>query len=91
MTSRARSARERLGIAGENIVGGHLRQLRLERFPHLSDREFCEMFTVMSGLEMHKSTLSKIERGLRCVYDYEIMKFCNFFEISPNRLFGIEG
>lgn len=90
MTSRARSARERLGIAGENVVGGNLRQLRLKRFPHLSDREFCEMFTISSGLEIHKSTLSKIERGLRCVYDYEIITFCSFFEISPNTLFGIE-
>ena len=89
MTSRARSARERLGIAGENVVGSAIRKFRLERFPQLSDREFCEALYKSRGLKIDKSTLSKIERGVRCLYDYEILEFSRFLNITLNDLFDL--
>lgn len=87
MTSRARSARTRLGIPRENIVGLSLRSIRQKKFPTLSDREFCEFVVANSDLPMDKNTLSRIERGVRCIYDYEIIELCKVLEITPNDLF----
>lgn len=86
MATRARSARARLGISRENIIGLALRAIRQTKFPNLSDREFCELVTIKTDLTIDKNTLSKIERGVRCVYDYEILEFCKILEVTPNEL-----
>lgn len=86
--TKARSARDRIGAPRENVVGVQLRALRQDRFGHLSGQEFCELLYRQTGMDISKSTLSKIENGTRSVLDYEVSYFCKVLDVSPNTLYG---
>ena len=72
MATRARSARVRLGMDTENVIGENLRRLRRAHPLGLTVEAFCRRLEDHTGLQMTKGTLSKIENGQRAVYDYEV-------------------
>jgi len=75
---------------GLNVVGFRLRTTRLEQTPPWSLEEFSALLEQQTGLELSGATLSKIERGLRSVYDFEVIAFCQVLKIDSNTLLGLD-
>jgi len=71
------------------VVGSRLRTARLAQMPPCSLEEFSALLEEQAGLELTAATLSKIERGLRSVYDFEILAFCSTLKIDSNELLGL--
>ena len=70
------------------MVGPRLRTARLAQTPPWSLEELSALLEQQAGLSLSAATLSKIERGLRSVYDFEIIAFCRLLKIEPNVLLG---
>lgn len=87
MATRARSARARLGMETENIIGENLRQLRRAHPLGLTVEAFCQRLEDLTGLQMTKGTLSKIENGQRAVYDYEVARFALVLGVTVDLLY----
>lgn len=71
---------------GLNTVGQRLREARLAQDPPWSLEELSSLLDQQLSLYLPTGTLSKIERGLRSVYDYEIIAFCQVLSIQPDWL-----
>nr|WP_237724965.1 helix-turn-helix transcriptional regulator [Deinococcus alpinitundrae] len=70
------------------MIGPRLRTARLAQTPPWSLEELSALLEQQSGLELSAATLSKIERGLRSVYDFEVIAFCRLLKIDPSVLLG---
>ena len=68
----------------QNIVGAVIRRLRTER--GLSQEQLAAQIQI-SGLELSRGTLSKIEAGLRCVSDYELPVIAKTLKVGLADLF----
>ena len=66
-----------------NICGPTVRDLRKER--GLSQRELADALQ-LTGLDINKNAVQRIESGERFVTDIEIAALSEYFKISPNEL-----
>lgn len=66
-----------------NICGPALRDLRKQR--GLSQRELADALQ-LTGLDLDKNAVQRIEAGKRFVTDIEIVALCKFFKISSDDL-----
>lgn len=62
-------------------VGENLKQAR--KFKGLTQREVAEKFN------MSQQQYSRFENGVFELNYYQIISFCDFFEITPNELFNL--
>ncbi len=69
-----------------NIIGKKLQEIRKKS--GIGQVELAAMMCVEKDINMERTTISQIERGLRAVKDQEIMALCELLEITPNELFG---
>lgn len=74
-----------------NTVGARVRQARFQQEPQWSLEDLSQAITQSTGLELTPATLSKIERGQRSVYDYEVVAFCQALKVEPQWLLGMDG
>ncbi len=63
-------------------VGENLKQAR--KFKGLTQREVAEKFN------MSQQQYSRFENGVFELNYYQIISFCDFFEITPNELFNLD-
>lgn len=73
-----------------NAVGSRVREARFAREPQWSLEDLSQALLQSAGLELAPATLSKIERGQRSVYDYEVVAFCQALKVEPQWLLGME-
>ena len=70
-------------IHPKNIAGREIQRLRLAR--NLSQNDLATACQV-AGWDISRGTLSKIEAGLRCVSDVELVLLAEVVGCSPNEL-----
>ncbi|GAA5533797.1 helix-turn-helix transcriptional regulator [Deinococcus aluminii] len=73
-----------------NAVGARVREARFQQDPQWSLEDLSQALLQNGGLELTPATLSKIERGRRSVYDYEVVAFCRAFKVEPRWLLGMD-
>lgn len=66
-----------------NLIGEKIKQLRTGK--GLSQKELAIKLQTQ-GSELSDLTILRIEKGTRLVTDFELLAFCEFFEISPNEI-----
>lgn len=73
-----------------NVIGPQIRDARLARDPQWSLEELSQQLVQTTGLELTASTLSKIETGVRSVYDFEVQAFARVLAVPLTSLFEVE-
>lgn len=73
----------------KNIVGRRVREARRKYRPSLSQKELAAKLE-LDGWKISRSTLSKIEAGIRQVTDFEVMALAKALKISPEWLLDEE-
>lgn len=66
-----------------NILGKTLKEYRLKNGWTL-ERVSNEL--MLNGIDVHQSSVQRIEVGERIVKDYELVGFAKIFKVSPNTL-----
>jgi len=74
---------------GKNIVGSRVRQARKIAKPPITQKDLAARLEVL-GLEIDQAKISKIEQGIRPVFDYEIVKLAEALKVSVAWLLGID-
>lgn len=64
-----------------NLIGDKIRQLRIDK--GMSQKNLAIKLQTR-GCELSDLTILRIEKGTRLVADFELLAFCEFFDISPN-------
>lgn len=72
-----------------NIVGSRVRQARKMAKPPIIQKDLVARLEVL-GLKIDQSMVSKIEQGIRPVFDYELVKLAEALKVSVGWLLGIE-
>lgn len=70
--------------AGKNNICGEKIALYRKQL-HLSQRALADQLQI-SGLDVDKNAVQRIESGKRFVTDIELQKFATFFEVSADDL-----
>jgi len=73
----------------KNIVGKKVREARHKNKPALSQKELAAKLE-LDGWKISRSTLSKIEAGIRQVTDFEVMALAKTLKVSPEWLLDKE-
>ena len=71
-----------------NIIGKNIAKARKKQGMH--QVELAAAMCVENRINMERSTISQIERGLRAVKDIEILGFCKILKTTPNDLFDYD-
>ncbi len=72
----------------KNIVGSRVRQARLRSRPRLTQQQLAERVTSM-GVEIDRAGIGKIEIGLRCVVDFELVVLASALNVSIDWLLPV--
>ena len=72
-----------------NIVGKKVSEARHKYKPSLSQKELAAKLE-LGGWKISRSTLSKIEAGIRQVTDFEVMALARTLKVSPEWLLDKE-
>jgi transcriptional regulator with XRE-family HTH domain len=75
--------------AGMNVIGAKIRAARLARTPQWSQGELSQAIAQQCGFELSPTTLSKIERSERSVYDFELQALARTLGLDLNVLLEI--
>ena len=67
----------------KNIIGKRLRKERKRR--RLTQEDLAAKMQIMN-VNIDQQAISRIERNLRMVTDYELRCFCEILEIDPNEM-----
>ncbi|MFC5849247.1 helix-turn-helix domain-containing protein [Deinococcus petrolearius] len=80
-----------LGRAGHgmNLSGPNIRQARLARDPQWSQEELSAAVAQRFGLELSATTISKIERAERSLYDFELRALCAVLGLDANDILNM--
>ena len=70
-----------------NYCGEKIAQLRMALIPKCSQKQLAEKLQ-LTGVDIDKNSIQRIECGKRFITDIEIAAFCRTFNIEPNELFG---
>lgn len=73
-----------------NVIGERLREARLSHDPPWTIEELSHALAQVTNLELSPATISKIERGKRGAYDYEVVAFCKALAVTPHWLLSWE-
>lgn len=68
-----------------NICGQKVYELRINFKPKMSQRILAEQLQ-LSGIDVDKNAVQRIESGQRFVTDIEILALCKIFNISCDEL-----
>lgn len=66
-----------------NVIGAEVRAARLRK--QLSQAQLAEMVHA-HGWNAPRTVIAKIEMGVRCVSDYELVTLCRVLEVSADYL-----
>lgn len=55
-----------------NVVGKHVREARRQAKPPITQEDLVARLQIL-GLKVEQSTISKIEQGIRPVFDFEVV------------------
>lgn len=72
-----------------NICGGRLRELRKGLSVKMSQRAFAEKLQ-LSGLDLDKNAIQRIESGQRFVTDIELKAIAKALNVTADELLGEE-
>jgi len=72
-----------------NIVGSRICQARKASKPPITQKDLAARLEVL-GLEMDQVKISKIEQGIRPVFDYELGKLAKALKVSVDWLLGVD-
>ncbi|GGL88382.1 hypothetical protein GCM10010840_28000 [Deinococcus aerolatus] len=67
-----------------NLSGPKIRQARLDRNPQWSQEELSAAVAETYGLDLSATTISKIERAERSMYDFELRALCAVLKLDAN-------
>lgn len=70
-----------------NVIGQRVRQARLSQ--ELTLQALHERVQTQSGFEMGQPTLTRIELGIRSVYDYEVAALARALQVDARWLLGL--
>jgi transcriptional regulator with XRE-family HTH domain len=70
-----------------NIVGPRVREARKKAKPPITQKDLAARLEVL-GLEIDQAKISKIEQGIRPVFDYELAKIAEALKVSVDWLLG---
>ena len=73
----------------KNIVGPRVREARKIAKPPITQKDLVARLEVL-GLEIDQSMISKIEQGIRPVFDYELVKLAEALKVSVGWLLSKE-
>jgi transcriptional regulator with XRE-family HTH domain len=73
----------------KNIIGARVRALRKAMIPACTQLNLAERLQ-LTGLEMDRVTIVRIENGLRFVPDYEVKAIAKVLGVTPNDLLGTD-
>jgi len=84
--------RQSAGLEGQpagrgNVIGERVRQARQRQ--SLTMLQLCERVEAQAGYEFHQSTLTRIEQGIRSVYDFEVIILSLALETDVRVLLGL--
>lgn len=68
-----------------NYCGERISILRENMIPKCSQRQLADKLQ-LSGLDLDKNAIQRIECGKRFITDIELIAFCEVFNITPNEL-----
>lgn len=68
-----------------NITGIAIKNLRLSK-PQMSQRKLADLMQ-LSGIDLGKNAIQRIESGERFVTDIELQSFAQVLEVTPNDLY----
>ena len=74
-----------------NIVGSRVREARLKRKPPITQGDLAARLQVHGLTQIDQAKVSRIESGVRPVYDYEIVPLAKALGVSVNWLLGEQG
>ena len=72
-----------------NIVGPRVCQARKMAKPPITQKDLAARLEIL-GLEVDQSMISKIEQGIRPVFDYELAKIAQALKVSVEWLLGVK-
>lgn len=72
-----------------NAISKRLRLARAMHDPPLTQEGLCEKLESNTGLEIHASTVAKIETDTRSVYDFEVIALAQVLNVSNDWLLGV--
>lgn len=76
-------------MKSRNIIGDRLKQARRASKPYITQNELTARLQVM-GIGIDRSMLSKIENGVRPVYDFEVAALAKALKVSVAWLYGVK-
>ena len=72
-----------------NIVGQRVREARTKAKPVITQHDLAARLEVL-GLDIDQAKISKIEMGVRPVFDYELVEISKALKVSVGWLLGVE-
>ena len=72
-----------------NIVGFRVSQARKTSTPPITQNDLAARLEIL-GLEIDQVKVSKIEQGIRPVFDYELVKLAEALKVSVGWLLGVD-
>jgi len=70
-----------------NVVGKRVREARKQAKPPITQKDLVARLQVL-GLKVDQSTISKIEQGIRPVFDFEVVALAKALRVSVAWLLG---
>mgnify|MGYP001572506774 CR=1 FL=1 len=67
----------------KNISGPRIALIR--RRKHLTQTDLAKLVR-KAGINLDRAAIAKIENGLRCVYDYELVTIAQVLKVSTSKL-----
>ena len=64
-----------------NVVGKRVREARKQAKPPITQKDLVARLQVL-GLKVDQSTISKIEQGIRPVFDFEVVALAKALKVS---------
>ena len=72
-----------------NAISKRLRLARAMHDPPLTQEGLCEKLQSKTGIELHASTVAKIETDVRSVYDFEVIALAQVLNVTNDWLLGV--
>lgn len=75
--------------ASRNLIGARVCKARIEHRDKPTQDQLAGRLAV-AGVPLDRVTIAKIETGLRCVYDFEVVAFAKALEVDVAWLLGLD-
>jgi transcriptional regulator with XRE-family HTH domain len=74
-------------VKARNVIGERVKTARLSSKPRVTQNELAARLQTM-GIDIDRPMLSKIENGVRPIYDYEVLALSQALKIPVSQLYG---